>query len=103
MQKLSIQQLRDLGLPERVNIRSLSNHLYRVELVIGGQDYLLADGHGTSRTFRSYHAVKELFDKHHYYPTEAYLHQGTTYGEMIGLDSSQPEDTWYPLNWSTGT
>lgn len=100
MQKLALQKILALGQPNQLVIRSLSCGLYRVEANLEGHTYILADHAGGSLTFRSTHAVREYCEKLEYLPQQVYLHQNTTYGEMIGIDGLKPEDTLLPLSWA---
>lgn len=100
MHKLALEKILQFGRPDELVIRSLSCGLYRVEVSLEGQIYILADHAGVSVTFRSTHAVREYCEKLEYAPQRVYLHQNTTYGEMIGIEAMKPEDALLRLNWA---
>ncbi|WP_345421329.1 DUF6482 family protein [Halioxenophilus aromaticivorans] len=99
MHKLSLDKVLQFGTPDALVIRSLSCGIYRAEVTLAEQTYILADSAGVSKTFRSTQAIKEYCRKLDYKPAKAYLHQNTAYGEMIGLSESSPDDMLLPIPW----
>lgn len=99
MIKLPLDKILELGSPDCLIIRSLSCGLYRVEATLDQTQYILANKKGDSLTFHSHGAVKELCQKLQYTPKAVFLHQSTTYGEMIGFEPSSPEPCLMPLAW----
>jgi len=103
MKKLSLPEILALGQPEQLLVRSLNCGIYRAELNLAGQSYILADNKGVSITFRSCNAIREFCHKFDYRPNSVVLHQNTTYGEMIGLDNRLPQDDLIRLDWHSIT
>jgi hypothetical protein len=101
MKKLTLAQIIAIGSPTQVVVRSHGYYVYTVEVAVGEQLYLIADGKGKTLQYREMAAIKQQFRDLDCTPNQALLVQDTTYAEMIGLDAEPPRAMVTPLHWGT--